>query len=75
MHSFVIDEGDGPRDAADLRRFLGRWVGLAVVYPKRPPDAPHRLRQYFPSGGLGERSSVAPVAGFLGNHLGCMCTA
>lgn len=34
MHSFIIDEGDGPRDPADLRRFLGRWVGPAVIYPK-----------------------------------------
>jgi AcrR family transcriptional regulator len=33
LHSFLIDEGPEPREGAELRRFLSRWVGPAVVYP------------------------------------------
>ena len=33
LHSFLIDEGQNPRTGPELRRFLARWVGPAVVYP------------------------------------------
>jgi AcrR family transcriptional regulator len=33
LHSFLIDEGQNPRSGAELRQFLARWVGPAVVYP------------------------------------------
>ncbi len=34
MHSFLIDRGDTLRDGADLRRFLARWMGPSIVYPR-----------------------------------------
>ncbi|MBJ7339700.1 TetR/AcrR family transcriptional regulator [Mycolicibacterium sp.] len=33
IQSFVIDPGRPPRTGADLRRYLGRWVGGAVTPP------------------------------------------
>lgn len=34
LHSFLIDEGQNPRTGDDLRRFLFRWVGPSIVYPR-----------------------------------------
>lgn len=34
LHSFLIDEGDEPRSPQELRRYLNRWVGPAIVYPR-----------------------------------------
>ncbi|OBH49269.1 TetR/AcrR family transcriptional regulator [Mycobacterium sp. E2479] len=33
LHSFLIDDNKAPRRAAELRRFLTRWVGPAITYP------------------------------------------
>ncbi|WP_068271625.1 TetR/AcrR family transcriptional regulator [Aldersonia kunmingensis] len=33
MHSFLIDEGNEARSPQELRRYLNRWVGPAIVYP------------------------------------------
>jgi hypothetical protein len=33
LHSFLIDRGPGPRTGEDLRRFLARWIGPAIIYP------------------------------------------
>ncbi|WP_421846146.1 TetR/AcrR family transcriptional regulator [Mycobacterium sp.] len=32
--SFVADSGRPPREGVDLRRFLARWLGPAVLYPR-----------------------------------------
>jgi AcrR family transcriptional regulator len=34
LHSFLIDRGPGPRTGEDLRRFLARWIGPAIIYPR-----------------------------------------
>ena len=34
LHSFLIDRGPGPRSGEDLRRFLARWIGPAIIYPR-----------------------------------------
>lgn len=34
VHSFLIDRGQTPRDGTSLRRFLTRWMGPAIVYPR-----------------------------------------
>jgi AcrR family transcriptional regulator len=34
LHSFLIDRGPGPRGGEDLRRFLARWIGPAIIYPR-----------------------------------------
>jgi len=33
LHSFLLDPGKNKHDGAELRSFLTRWVGPAVVYP------------------------------------------
>ncbi|MCZ4553054.1 TetR family transcriptional regulator [Williamsia sp. 1138] len=35
IQSFVIDPGDPPRNASDLRRYLERWLGPALMNPPR----------------------------------------
>ncbi|RDH79628.1 TetR family transcriptional regulator [Mycolicibacterium moriokaense] len=53
LHSFIIDEGQNPRTGAELRRFLSRWVGPAIVYPRlmsalgglTPETAPKRSKR------------------------------
>ena len=30
LQSFIVDPGDPPARGAELRRYLGRWVGTAV---------------------------------------------
>jgi AcrR family transcriptional regulator len=54
LYSFLIDGGQAPREGEELRRFLARWVGPAVSYPRfaetmgaltkvaRPPRARRR---------------------------------
>lgn len=34
LHSFLADPGRPPRSGADLRRYLTRWVGPAIVHPQ-----------------------------------------
>lgn len=34
LHSFLADPGRPPRTGADLRRYLTRWIGPAIAYPK-----------------------------------------
>lgn len=34
LHSFLVDRGQPPRRGADLRRFLARWIGPAIIYPR-----------------------------------------
>ncbi|MCV7150989.1 TetR/AcrR family transcriptional regulator [Mycolicibacterium pyrenivorans] len=34
VKSFLIDAGKPTRDAAQLREFLSRWIGPAIVYPQ-----------------------------------------
>lgn len=34
LYSFLIDRGQAHRGGDDLRRFLARWIGPAVVYPR-----------------------------------------
>lgn len=34
MNSFLIDVGNPKRDATELRTFLSRWIGPAIVYPQ-----------------------------------------
>ncbi len=34
MNSFLIDVGNPMRDAIELRTFLSRWIGPAIVYPQ-----------------------------------------
>lgn len=33
LYSFLIDPGQEPRSGQELRRFLARWIGPAIVYP------------------------------------------
>lgn len=34
LHSLLIDPGDPPREGAELRRFVARWLGPATLYPR-----------------------------------------
>jgi AcrR family transcriptional regulator len=34
LHSFLVDPGKPPRNGAELRRYLTRWVGPAIAYPQ-----------------------------------------
>jgi AcrR family transcriptional regulator len=34
LYSFLVDRGQAPRDADDLRQFLARWIGPAIIYPR-----------------------------------------
>jgi AcrR family transcriptional regulator len=34
LHSFLIDRGPGPRTGEELRGFLARWIGPAIIYPR-----------------------------------------
>jgi AcrR family transcriptional regulator len=34
LHSLLVDPGQPARDGIELRRFLARWLGPAIVYPK-----------------------------------------
>lgn len=34
LHSLLIDPGHPARDGDDLRRFLARWLGPAIIYPR-----------------------------------------
>ncbi len=34
LHSLLIDPGQPPRDGIELRRFVARWMGPAIVYPR-----------------------------------------
>ncbi len=34
FHSLIVDPGEPARDGAELRRFIARWLGPAVVYPR-----------------------------------------
>jgi len=34
MHSILIDPGQPRRDGIALRRFIARWLGPAIVYPR-----------------------------------------
>jgi AcrR family transcriptional regulator len=52
FHSMLVDPGQPPRDGIALRRFLARWLGPAIIYPKlaqavdalQPPALKHRRR-------------------------------
>jgi hypothetical protein len=52
FHSMLVDPGRPPRDGVALRRFLARWLGPAIVFPRLPkrwtPCDPLRLN---PGGG------------------------
>ncbi len=34
LHSILIDPGQPPRDGIELRKFVARWLGPAIVYPR-----------------------------------------
>lgn len=34
LHSLLIDPGDPPRNGPALRRFVARWLGPAILYPR-----------------------------------------
>ena len=34
MHSILVDPGQPPRDGVTLRRFVARWLGPAILYPR-----------------------------------------
>lgn len=34
VQSLLIDPGQQPRDGMELRRFLARWLGPAILYPR-----------------------------------------
>ena len=34
LYSFLADRGRAPRDGDQLRQFLARWVGPAIIYPR-----------------------------------------
>jgi AcrR family transcriptional regulator len=34
FHSMLVDPGQPPRDGIALRRFLARWLGPAIVFPR-----------------------------------------
>ena len=50
FHSILVDPGRPARDGIALRRFISRWLGPAIVYPKliqvaealTPPPRPRR---------------------------------
>jgi hypothetical protein len=33
LHSVLIDPGQPPRYGIELRRFVARWLGPAIIYP------------------------------------------
>lgn len=53
FHSILVDPGQPPRDGIALRRFVARWLGPAIVYPRlaqamealQPPDPRPRRRR------------------------------
>jgi hypothetical protein len=53
LHSFLADPGQPGRNGTDLRRYLTRWIGPAIAYPRlagamdvlRLPDAPRARRR------------------------------
>ena len=53
FHSMLVDPGQPPRDGIALRKFLARWLGPAVVYPRlaramealRPPTSASTRRR------------------------------
>lgn len=34
LYSFLVDRGRPPRRGHDLRQFLARWIGPAIIYPR-----------------------------------------
>ncbi len=34
LYSFLVDRGQTPRRGDDLRQFLARWIGPAIIYPR-----------------------------------------
>ncbi|ADU00236.1 MULTISPECIES: TetR/AcrR family transcriptional regulator [Mycolicibacterium] len=34
VHSILVDPGEPPRDESELRRFVTRWLGPAILYPR-----------------------------------------
>ncbi|GAA4540494.1 TetR/AcrR family transcriptional regulator [Mycobacterium paraffinicum] len=34
LHSILLDPGEPPRQGAELRRFVARWLGPAIIYPR-----------------------------------------
>lgn len=34
LHSLLIDPGEPPREGIALRRFVARWLGPAILYPR-----------------------------------------
>ena len=55
LHSILLDPGEPPRDGVALRRFVSRWIGPVIVYPRiasamdaLQPTAP-RARRRMPS--------------------------
>ena len=34
FHSMLVDPGEPARDGFALRRFISRWLGPAIVYPR-----------------------------------------
>ncbi|MCV7170674.1 TetR/AcrR family transcriptional regulator [Mycobacterium manitobense] len=34
VQSLLTDPGERPRDGAELRHFIGRWLGPAILYPR-----------------------------------------
>ena len=34
FHSILVDPGEPARDGFALRRFISRWLGPAIVYPR-----------------------------------------
>lgn len=34
FHSMLVDPGQPPRDGVALQRFVARWLGPAIIYPK-----------------------------------------
>jgi AcrR family transcriptional regulator len=34
LHSILLDPGQPPRDGITLRRFIARWLGPAILYPR-----------------------------------------
>jgi AcrR family transcriptional regulator len=53
FHSMLVDPGRPPRDGIALRKFLARWLGPAIVYPRlaqaiealRPPTTASTRRR------------------------------
>lgn len=57
LHSILIDPGQPPRDGIALRRFVSRWLGPAIIYP-RIAQAMEAL-QHAPPGPQRRKPSVA----------------